>query len=871
MKKIFTFLLALIAGAGTVFAESGTCGDNLTWDLTDGVLTISGTGDMKNYLSSSPAPWYSKRSSINSVVINDGATSIGNYAFSGCKALTSVTIPNSVTSIGQYAFQSCNALPSIDIPDGVTYIGSDAFYGCAGLTSIDIPMGVKSIEMNTFYECTGLTSVTLGDSVTSIEQCAFYKCKNLTSINLPNTITSIAYGAFWACSSLASITIPDGITSIKSKAFSGCAMTSITIPDGVTTIESDAFRGCSKLTSIIIPDGVTQMGTYAFSSCISLTSVKIGTGITSIENYTFAGCSGLTSVKIGNNVTSIGDKAFQECKSLSSITIPYSVTKLGHLVVDKCDGLKTVICKPTTPPEYSSSFHVYCCGASILIPISTLKVPAKSVELYKNADGWKEAFKEFLPITETNNIYVTIPTDVPEGYYENMTVELHNLSRDTVERNKVFNKRKFLFDDLVPGNKYQAFLINAYGQVMGQTEAMELGEDELELTIDKLLQKKDVTLKVTIPDGTDVTDKVSVLWTDETDKALGYAALLKAVAEGTKLICKVTPRNELAGQYAAPDTVHITVSGEGENLLAMPLRPIQITALHGMVKDKQTGEIIADATVALTQQLGDSYLSVTTTTDDNGLYELQGTNGQGDLLVTAPGYLHKTVEYNAPASDGALPVVELELFNGVMIYAWFTYTEAAPAGTEGQSTDGYDYGDVAWQVFNKTTDAAVKNFTIKNNALYFSSDVAIGDELTVTVSSHGNNFSPVSASCEIEKSGLGYVTLPLVQNGCMEATVSSAASNSVMGMLYDANGHFVRSDTYRFGKLSFAKLAAGDYTLISMTSNILLSRVLLLSTFSDMGLVEGNDYVKNAVHIEDGRITSVNVANVPEFIGNSFF
>ncbi|MCD8354377.1 MAG: leucine-rich repeat domain-containing protein, partial [Clostridiales bacterium] len=86
---------------------SGTCGEDLTWVLEDGTLTISGTGDMTDWSSSSSVPWYSYASSIISVVIADDVTSIGNYTFYNCESLTSVTIPDSVTSIGDYAFGGC--------------------------------------------------------------------------------------------------------------------------------------------------------------------------------------------------------------------------------------------------------------------------------------------------------------------------------------------------------------------------------------------------------------------------------------------------------------------------------------------------------------------------------------------------------------------------------------------------------------------------------------------------------------------------------------------------------------------------------------------------------------------------------------------
>ena len=120
-----------------VAIASGTCGDNLTWELTaDSVLTISGTGTMNNSSSSSRAQWYDYRSSIKSVVIEEGITSIGNYAFNACSGLASVTIPNSVTSIGNYAFNDCSGLTSVTIPNTVTSIGRSAFYGCTNLKTV---------------------------------------------------------------------------------------------------------------------------------------------------------------------------------------------------------------------------------------------------------------------------------------------------------------------------------------------------------------------------------------------------------------------------------------------------------------------------------------------------------------------------------------------------------------------------------------------------------------------------------------------------------------------------------------------------------------------------------------------------------------
>ena len=131
MKKIYTLIFLSVFCLNSINAE-------ITWNLSDdGTLTISGT-DMPDYDFLDYAPWFNNRLEINKVLIKEGVTNIGDYAFFGMAGLTSITIPNSVTSIGNYAFQYCSGLKSITIPNSVTSIGNYAFQYCSGLKSITI-------------------------------------------------------------------------------------------------------------------------------------------------------------------------------------------------------------------------------------------------------------------------------------------------------------------------------------------------------------------------------------------------------------------------------------------------------------------------------------------------------------------------------------------------------------------------------------------------------------------------------------------------------------------------------------------------------------------------------------------------------------
>ena len=189
--------------------SSGTCGDALSWSmLSDGTLSITGTGAMTDFVSSVDVPWYDHIADISAVSVGSGVTSIGNFAFYDCDSLKSVMIPEGMTRIGEKAFSYCRSLPSITIPAGVTIIGNNAFATCDSLTSVTIPDSVTSIGDFAFQSCGSLTSVTIPEGVTSIGDRAFQFCSGLTSITLPKSMTSIGEGVFYCCSGLTDVYYP---------------------------------------------------------------------------------------------------------------------------------------------------------------------------------------------------------------------------------------------------------------------------------------------------------------------------------------------------------------------------------------------------------------------------------------------------------------------------------------------------------------------------------------------------------------------------------------------------------------------------------------------------------------------------------------
>ena len=301
---------------GYLLAEtSGTAGAKITWTFdVDGTLTISGTGTMYTWRRANLVPWYASRNLIKNVIIEDGVTTIGRYAFNDCKNIESISLPNTLTSVLNESFYGCKSLKKVLLPDAVTNIGNDAFYGCESLAEISIP-----------------------DAVTKIGTNAFFGCSALASANIKGLTGAIPDGLFSGCSSLATVEISEGITSIGKSAFDGCAkLTGFEIPSGTTYIGEAAFRNCAKLKSAAIPVGVTEIYDYTFDGCTRLATLTFSEGLLHIGHRAFADCARVEELALPETLLSIGKMAFYGCEYLEDIVIPDSVKSVGEGAFREC-------------------------------------------------------------------------------------------------------------------------------------------------------------------------------------------------------------------------------------------------------------------------------------------------------------------------------------------------------------------------------------------------------------------------------------------------------------------------------------------------------------------------------------------------------
>jgi hypothetical protein len=278
--------------------SSGSCGDNLTWTLDDeGTLRIAGTGAMTD--DTMQTQW--EDAVITRIVIEDGVTSIGKNAFSGCSTLTSVDMADSVTSMGTNAFYGCTSLSNVRLSQNLTSIAESAFFECSSLKSVTIPDSVTIIDKSAFNSCSSLESVQLGSSVKKIREYAFLYCESLTSIIIPESVTIIGSSAFYACTSLTEIEVASEnqkFSSIEGVLYNkdqtkliqypiGNSRTSFAIPDGVTDIGNESFARCSHLISVAIPASVTNVGDSVFSDNTGLESIAFKGNLPSVDDTAF--------------------------------------------------------------------------------------------------------------------------------------------------------------------------------------------------------------------------------------------------------------------------------------------------------------------------------------------------------------------------------------------------------------------------------------------------------------------------------------------------------------------------------------------------------------------------------------------------------
>jgi len=481
-------------------AADSSCGEELTWSLDEnGVLTISGKGDMYDYEGGN-APWFDYQDSITQIVIETGITRIGNYAFNFTSRESSVDleveIPEGVTTIGENSF-SGESIVKITLSGTVTTIEDGAFGFWCGEDGINIPDGVTSIGKGAFESCR-FTSVSIPEGVTALNEAVFQNCGKLVDVTIPDTVTFMGANTFYGCSSLKSVEIPEKVDYIGECAFFYCdVLESVTFcgdapviapevvgaifdrnmtayyPAGNETWNSETLQPYNYETTTWIAytregdteedaqwtleDGVlTISGTsgidYRGWDKESVEKVVILDGITEIRDLAFSECPGITSITIPDSVTKIGNLAFKDCYSLTEIVLPKNISSIGDGAFLNCGKLEKITFEGSAPVFLTNNVGVYRIFGGVG------KTKACSIIYCANDLTWTESVRQNYGGSVTWESYLVFPEDCGS----NLTWNLDASGTLTISGNGAMDDFEMYNSDipLVPWGEYLQANIN---------------------------------------------------------------------------------------------------------------------------------------------------------------------------------------------------------------------------------------------------------------------------------------------------------------------------------------------------------------------------------------------------------------------------
>lgn len=616
------------------------------------------------------------------------------------------------------------------------------------------------------------------------------------------------------------------------------AMTALTAEGDVSGVSSLIVKGVMAENDYGVGGMLTNASTIDFSRV---------SGVEAIPSYAFERLE-VSNVLLSANISKIGYRAFFGCSNLTSLTIYATVPPVCDS--DAFDGFNNM-----------SNCMLY--------------VPASAIELYSDADYWKNF--TIMPITDDAHVLqVNLPADASDGRYKNNTIEVVNINSGLRQKYVITDRLIYTFNGLQKDEQYNVYMFSKAGLEIGRIENVTIPDGDIEVTFDNLKALHTVFARVLDDEGNNVTSQVTVEWykplADETLTYLRKATSLGEVPEGQQLLCRVSLDSKLGVVYSTPDDVTFTV-GASDNVCTVSLTALRSVELTGKVVDGD-GLAISGASVSATQTLGGKFSKTfTAKTDRSGAWKLSVLDApETRMTYAAPECVN--LEETIGAFDAGVTAMDLgrkmlKSIVGARVSYGFTYREA---GSDNVETSYPDYENVVISVFNVTQNRAHSEVSHQYPVLaVLDENIKAGDELKLTATSKNGVFSPIVKTVTVGDDSRCEVTFDIVGKGGIAASFEMTDNPAVVAMLYSANGELVKKAAYNEAKATFTGLDDGDYSLVSMGQSDLMSSILRLANFGEIGLTEGKDYVKNSVKVETGSLTEVKNQVIPAFDESLFY
>ena len=817
-------------------AQSGTCGETATWELSDeGVLTISGSGAISD-TGQHDMPWKDLRNDITSIVIDEGITRIGNWVFHSCTEAISVSLPSTLREIGEQSFRSCSEITQVMLPSGLESIGGGAFYYCDSLTSLTIPGGVENFT--DAFGFSGLRTLVLEEGIDSVDDYAFCGCRHLKNVTLPSTVKRIGKYAFSNCSSLANLDIPADVTELGEAALSYTALSEFEFPEGVNSVEPYVLSG-TDITSIVIPQGVTTIGQNAFYGCENLATVTFPSTLTRIEGGAFS-YTALTSLHLPDGVEFIGHSAFRECNVLETVTMTDSVTTMDDNAFDHCDILRSVTLSDQIETIGLQTF-------SQCKKLETIHLPASLKTIGNDAFQYCESLRSLTLPDGTESIgslafrgcsvleAVVIPasvTSIDSGW----------------NNNSVFAYCGVLTLYVTPDSHAEKY-------------AKERG-----ITYEYLAEGKTVRLDVVGEDGNPLDEEdYSIRWYENGERLSASGGSIGVDADTQALTYEIALGEELAFQYQTPAAQTVELTGT-VTALECQLQPLPQVTLTGAVTDAE-GEPLPQASVTISQSAGiyEKTQRENLPVNSDGSFSIQLPVLETTVTAEMDGYYTRSRTVSLLDGEGtsnnvgnialpAIPEARVELS--------FT-VESAVAADEASVTTKLQTGNgITVSAYNMTTGKELTNAVFQYPYLVLGDNNAkSGDEVRITATDTWGKMTAEPVTVKLTDDPWT-AAITFTENGAVFALLSGDFPKRAA--VFDAGGNLVQTATVDGQLFTSQPLPAGNYQVAFLEKTSQISAIPTLGYLTTLGLVQGENYVLRSFSVENGKITTLGTVTVPE-------
>lgn len=602
------------------------------------------------------------------------------------------------------------------------------------------------------------------------------------------------------------------------------------------------------------------------SSYDGITSLIVKGQTTSYDVSQIANMKMLQSLDLSRTAgcTAIPYNAFANLPA-TSIVLPADVASLNNNVFSGCANLMSLSLHSTVPPTVSSNTF-----ANFTPSNCVLRVPEEAIELYKADANWNK-FADIVPLGEAVHVLeVQLPTAYRDGRLKNNRIEIVNAATGLRQRYVITDRPIYTFNGVQKDDVYLVLLLSENGLVMSRIENVVIPDADHAVAFTNIKEMVEVSAKVLSPTGEDLTANSTLEWfqiNDENEPVfLGKTNALKNVPTGERLLVKTTLSREQAMQFVQPDEFNCEVTA-GMQPLSIQLKNLRALSLLGKIVD-ENGLPMNGATATLTQRVAGKYdRSFIARTDAKGEWTAVAIEAPFTSITYSANECVAKTDTLAPDFGQTLLELEPAVMKsdvGARVRLSIKLTESYVAGTEApEATDYTDYSKVTFAAYNDTQKRELKATYQNGQLMVHDLNLGKNDVLSITATSTVDAFVPVSVKLPLGETMPQQLVLNVVGKGGVRATYGNTDSPQVAGMLFNANGKFLKRAVFADKVLTFNALPEGNYTFVAMTRSDILNTAASLAALTEMGLKEKTDYIATPCVVKNGVLTPVEFSNVP--------